>query len=374
MNTKISFAITKVTEQNKQFFIDHFTKENDINQYCAKIRRIFIYLRGLPNYIQYFKEDEDKALNNIISKYFNDAFIGEKERNMAKTLLVNSSKSNLLRDSKDSLLDLHFLIFESTVDKIDTVNNDLLIKFIFSKNKNFNDASGVCNEIISYLKGRTETNLKECETYFSSINDHLGNLLISVFVFVFPKINEQTHFFIVRSVSTDLKYFLSNTKSIGGLSLLLHSFSFDQFSSTRWYTSAIGQMIDVIGKASIKYKIYDNNKNKSDIDTIINQINLNNYDKCHPNKIAGMGTEHTYIFDDILMKNIWKDNKIIKPDTRKDEIGETRVFLTSPAIQTNISFDNEISEIKLMLFDITFGLRKSMNQLNELKDNQNKKI
>jgi hypothetical protein len=195
-----------------------------------------------------------------------------------------------------------------------------------------------------------------------------------VFVFVFPKINEQTHFFIVRSVSTDLKYFLSNTKSIGGLSLLLHSFSFDQFSSTRWYTSAIGQMIDVIGKASIKYKIYDNNKNKSDIDTIINQINLNNYDKCHPNKIAGMGTEHTYIFDDILMKNIWKDNKIIKPDTRKDEIGETRVFLTSPAIQTNISFDNEISEIKLMLFDITFGLRKSMNQLNELKDNQNKKI
>jgi len=283
----------------------------ELNKKADSFRQIAIYLKRINN-VSYSAskgdniDDEKLTINNLIGTYAKQMKISPDEENKAQNLQgkhKDKDKDNAFFITlRNNFVYMNQIFFGADTTKY---NNELIIRFLLSDNKNFYAAQKMCYDTIDMAMSINFG----CDIYFSSIRDTDGNLLISVFVFLFPSLMEQAHFFVTTCMATDLLYYRDNKRSPDNLLIPLHSFSFDQClsGSTKWYTSLVDKSDTALEKVYHDCIVYDKAKNEAEINEIINRINNNGCSRCHSNIFHE--TNMTIVCNNLSFKNIWKEKK-----------------------------------------------------------------
>lgn len=300
----LKYTYKKISNSDTSYIsslLDNLEKNLDLLNWLSDLRKSVVQLKILDNYIQnipiseYLITSIKSAINpDIISKISNYKYL-----KYIKTCDISSElKYPALYNFHNFNLEL-FDFYLNKISELIKINNpEKIFEFACLKNtRYFTGFIGVTYEQKMELNTRRPDN---CSRYLVNLYQE-DILVINMFVFLFEKFQEQSHFFIVKNMYYILTCFANNKPEIRNSSILLHSFAAFIFNSESIYTVPIENMIKILDLNKIPFiKKYD--------PELLNKLKIN-YPGCFTTKLE---SDEIYFIKTEDIKYKWLANNLFE--------------------------------------------------------------
>ena len=168
------------------------------------------------------------------------------------------NKKNLNVDVELAILnkkiDIIDILMKKEVNMVEKVNSifntnfdeNKLVDFIKLNEKSFDIIKQVYREQYMIINSPKV----KCNNIYRVSMYNNDMLVISMFISVYPDIQSQMHFYIIK----DILYLLNQYPNIKNSSILLHSFASDLFNSQYWCTSPLDNMKQILLKHGVVFR------------------------------------------------------------------------------------------------------------------------